>query len=38
MYKFNLTQPKIIMRTNPDYRGPLADHGAQAFEDLKKQR
>lgn len=36
VYKFNFERPKIIIRTNPDYRGPLLDLGKQAWDELKK--
>lgn len=38
VYSFNFQRPKVIMRTNPDYRGPLLDLGKQAWEELKRKQ
>jgi len=36
--EFNFEQPKVLMRTNVDYSGPILTHGKKAYDELLKQQ
>ncbi|KAK4686556.1 protein CSF1, partial [Tremellales sp. Uapishka_1] len=36
-YAVNFTQPKVLMRTNADYTGPLLAHGKKVYDELFRQ-
>ncbi|KAL8281144.1 hypothetical protein RQP46_006502 [Phenoliferia psychrophenolica] len=35
VYRFTFDQPKIVFRSNPDYRGPMTKHGEEVIEKLQ---
>lgn len=35
MYRLKFELPKIVFRTNPDYEGPMAEHGEEVLEKLE---
>ena len=38
MHNYTLKSVKIVTRTNPDYRGPILDHGRQVFEEISRRQ